>query len=173
MYRFQRCRAVGCELGPLLLIHHMRKTISTLVVVPFLIFANFAHAADFSGFWAGTGEVQMFIGDQDQGSAPCSIFEYTVEQTSIELKVSNGHFHCGAEIEAKFDPRVFVIEQETLWLEGKQVGSIRGERIQLDFQNGNEMNSFEAELLSDGIHYRHTWSDGYTKLVMQGILKKQ
>ncbi|OFZ22716.1 MAG: hypothetical protein A2X94_03455 [Bdellovibrionales bacterium GWB1_55_8] len=133
-----------------------------------------AHAADFSGSWQGSsGTVQLFIDGVDQGTAPCHAFDFNWEQSSFELKLVRGYWHCGYQLIHDVSEQVYEIRGSELWLWGESAGTLTEDSIELLNARDGQQSFTSFQLVNSAtIIFTSSWSDGFSKFIVRGTLSR-
>lgn len=117
----------------------------TLILIFVFVASLNAQAADFSGTWTGIGNGIDYAGTV----YGCTVDELTISQSAQKLTISAGDVECGV-LFWRWPNTELSITGDQLSLNGKAVGNIQNDSIQMDIPTSGE-NSKSVTL---------TWNNG-------------
>ena len=136
------------------------------------LFLSSVHAfASFVGNWEGKGQVR----DGSGATLNCQQFRFQIIQTGDQLGIRNGLVVCQPH-QLKIEDLTVMNRDGSLFLDGKQIGSLTEDTVRLDYINKDRIRVRSRGQLKDGrLQYQEEWLDDRNKrvLLFQGSLNRK
>lgn len=145
-----------------------------VIAMTFMMLPQTAAFASFSGHWVGGGQAH----DATGWASDCEKISYTFVHTPETLEVIGGEVKCGG-YEMTFDAATLRIEDEKLFYDDLEVGTITNDLLNVLFEDDIIFLSYRFEIQRDPenpkryiIEYRQNEIFDDSELSVEGQLKR-